>query len=186
MSSNARIAVVVLAAGQSRRFGASDKLLSHYNGKPLASHVAASLYGLPFTFGAVVARNRAVAGLFRSTRLKPLFPKKTTTQSESLRAGLKYAESRGASHVLLLLGDMPHVSRQHLKQMLGKISYHPVLSKSAKTTLPPTLIPRKLFRQLSQLHGDKGAGHLLRRYPNAKTQYLAINQARDVDRRDHK
>ncbi|WP_396996903.1 MULTISPECIES: nucleotidyltransferase family protein [Ochrobactrum] len=181
MRGAAKIAILVLAAGKSRRFGAGNKLLSRYNGKPLAAHVAASLQGLPFSFGVIVASDPSVAGLFRHTGLRPLFPKNSSTQSQSLRAGLQYVKRRGASHALLLLGDMPYVPRQHLRTMMAKAGPHPLMSHNGKSSLPPALIPQHLFGKLQHLHGDTGAGGILMRHPSTVRLPLDSRQAVDVD-----
>ncbi|MFD1198010.1 nucleotidyltransferase family protein [Brucella gallinifaecis] len=181
MSGTAKIAVIVLAAGQSRRFGARDKLLSHYSGKPLASHVAASLQGVPFAFGVVVARNPSVAGLFTKTRLRSLFPKSTSTQSQTLKAGLQYVKKRGASHALLVLGDMPNITHKHLKKIITKAGVHPVISYDQVYSLPPALIPRQLFGKLQNLRGDMGAGKILMKHPSIIRIKLDRDQAMDID-----
>lgn len=181
MSGTPKIAVIVLAAGKSRRFGAADKLLSFYNQKPLAAHLAASLCGLPYSFGVVVARNPSVARLFRQTRLQPLFPQNTSSQSHTLKAGLAYAEKRGASHILLVLGDMPNISRAHLKKIISKVSYQPRIFYNGSTVLPPALIPRALFGKLRQLHGDSGAGRILRSHYGTTKIPLSKKDSLDVD-----
>ena len=181
MSGAAKVAVIVLAAGKSRRYGAGNKLLSRYQGKPLSSHVAACLQGIPYSFGVVVARDPMVASLFRNTRLRPLFPKNANTQSETLKAGLSYVKRHGASHALLLLGDMPNVSRQHIKGMLAKVGAHPVISHNGKSCLPPALIPRHLFGKLQHLRGDTGAGKMLLRHPSLIRISLDVRQAVDID-----
>src|SRR5690606_18755490 len=48
-----RVAAVLLAAGQSTRFGAADKLHADLGGRPLVTHVAATLRQLGF--GALIA-----------------------------------------------------------------------------------------------------------------------------------
>lgn len=183
MSGAARLAVVVLAAGQSRRFGAANKLLAQIAGKPLARHVTTSLVGLPRAFGVVVTRNRNISGLFRSACFRIVVPEKAGTHSESLRAGLRYAERHGASHVLLLLADMPGIKSQYLKEMSKKIGIHPVISEHNKTTRPPALIPRSLYRRLLQLRGDRGAAAILRSRPDLIRLTINGAQARDVDLR---
>lgn len=184
MSGTAKIAVIVLAAGKSRRFGASDKLLSRYNGKPLSAHVAASLQGLPYSFGAVVVRNSCVAGLFKQTRLRPIFLPNPSTQSQTLKAGLRYAKKRGASHVLLLLGDMPNVPREHLKRLIARAGPHPLISQNGRTLLPPALIPRQFIEKLLNLRGDVGAGKALKRHPSTRAVPLSGEAALDVDLKD--
>lgn len=181
MSGTPKIAVIVLAAGKSRRFGAADKLLSFFNGKPLAAHVASSLRGLPYSFGIVVARNPSVAKLFRQTRLQHLYPQNTSSQSDTLKTGLAYAEKRGASHVLLVLGDMPNISRAHLKELISKVGYHPRISYNGLTVLPPALVPRCLFGRLRRLHGDNGAGKILRSHYGTAKISLSKRDSLDVD-----
>jgi len=183
MSGTAKVAVIILAAGHSRRFGAGDKLVSRYNGKPLAAHVAASLQGVPYSFGVVVARNPSVAGLFKQTRLRSLFLAKPSTQSISLKAGLKFVRRMGASHALLLLGDMPNVPREHLKRMIAKPSNHPLICQHGPVTLPPALIPGHLIGKLLHLHGDAGAGKVLRRHPSTMRLPLGGHAALDIDKR---
>ncbi|WP_435657094.1 nucleotidyltransferase family protein [Brucella pituitosa] len=181
MSRTPQIAIIVLAAGKSRRFGAADKLLSFHNGKPLAAHVASSLRGLPYSFGVVVARNPSVAKLFQQTRLQYLFPQNTSSQSDTLKAGLAFVEKRGASHVLLVLADMPNISRAHLKELTSRIGYQPRISNNGSNILPPALIPRSLFGKLRRLHGDSGAGKILRAHYGTIKVPLSKRDSLDID-----
>ncbi|MFS2327468.1 nucleotidyltransferase family protein [Brucella sp. H1_1004] len=181
MSGASKIAVIVLAAGQSRRFGSADKLLSFYNGKPLAAHVAASLRGLPYGFGVVVVRNPSVAKLFQQTRLQCLYLTKASSQSDTLKAGLAYVERHGASHILLLLGDMPNVSRKYLKDLISRVGYQPRISFNGSFISPPVFIPRALFGKLKALHGDAGAGKILRAHHSCKPIPLSISASLDID-----
>lgn len=181
MSGTRKVAVIVLAAGKSRRFGVRDKLLSNYRGKPLSAHVAASLLGLPYSFGVVVTSNPLVAGLFKQARFRPLFLKNSTGQSDSLKAGLRYVRKHGASHALVLLGDMPNVPRQHLKKMVATAGIHPLISKSGNTVLPPALIPLHLLPKLLHLRGDVGAGRILKCHPSTRFLPLDMNGALDID-----
>lgn len=176
-----RLAVVVLAAGQSRRFGARDKLMTPLAGRPMAAHAARALRGVPRHIGILVAKDRRLLGLypgFQLCRLAPANP----GQGLSLAAGIRAAQRAGASHALLVLADMPFVTTDDLRLVLRRSGTHPVMACGSRAPMPPALIPRRLFALLTHLRGDRGAGPILRRCPDLLLQSLAPAHLVDIDR----
>ncbi|MGV3651351.1 MAG: nucleotidyltransferase family protein [Devosia sp.] len=161
-------ALVVLAAGLSRRYGAGNKLLHPFRGKPLVAHVAELGAGLPvkariavcppdaqaleeiFTdLGFAIARNRDPAA----------------GQASSLACGISTAAGTGAKAAIVCLGDMPNVTAGHLGALLGALRNagggEISCSVADGVRMPPVAMKARRFGDFAALSGDKGGRELL-------------------------
>ncbi|MBR0552647.1 nucleotidyltransferase family protein [Stakelama marina] len=156
-------ALVLLAAGRSRRFGDQDKLSIDYLGRPLGLHVVVALEAVRFAtriavvsgtaldLGAhgfdVVANDDPAAGL-----------------SRSLRLGVEQAMQRDIEAVLVALADMPRVTAMHVWHMLDYAEGPDtvIASSDGRAPCPPALFGRTHFDALLSQTGDTGARDLIR------------------------
>ena len=107
-----------------------------------------------------------------STRLEDLFKSAgflTTPNAQpgagmasSLRLGIVAAGD--AQAVLILLADMPFVTRDHLEHLMA--TYNPEIGSVASSLKgvgqPPAIISRAYFDLLGELEGDEGARRIIR------------------------
>ncbi|WP_299328101.1 NTP transferase domain-containing protein [Parasphingopyxis sp.] len=107
-------AAIVLAAGQSRRFGAANKLLTIYRGKPLVHWAIESALAAPVgRVIVVISRDdrliHAALGRFRSDRLGVAVALHSgRTRRASLLRGLQ-ALRDAERESFVFLGDLPHI-----------------------------------------------------------------------------
>jgi len=162
------IAVVVLAAGSSRRFGPTDKLEQKLDGQPLAFHIADTLSQLDFRWRLAVCQSadgEVPEGLARRGFEIVINPDPDRGQASSLALGAKRAGALGAPALLVALADMPAVSAGHLRTLVEQFSTDPqriVASAGGRYRGPPAIFPAALFETLMELTGDGGARHLIR------------------------
>ncbi len=157
-------AALILAAGRSTRFGAANKLLADFEGRPMLDHVlriveAAGIASRFLVTGHEAATVRALAGEARVIEN----PDYRLGLSTSIRAGLAaLPDDIGATFIML--GDMPRVRPETLERLVAACADDPSLA-----FVPvfegrwgnPVLVRRALFPSLMQLHGDQGARKLL-------------------------
>jgi molybdenum cofactor cytidylyltransferase len=158
------VAAIILAAGESRRFG-SAKLLAPLDGRPLVQHVidaanASSCEPVVLVVGAGADELVAAARLGRATVVRN--PDYATGQSSSLRVGL--AAAGAADAAVILLADMPGVRPALVDALVARQRE----SLAAAVTCmwhgrrtPPTLLHRDLWPALRDLRGDVGAREVL-------------------------
>ena len=175
------IGALVLAAGQSRRFGTEDKLLAVRNGRPL---VAASLRltqrpGIAQRLA--VVSSPAVAALAVGLGVVPLKIDPGQGQSASLRAGLVRLRDLGTTRLLVLLGDMPFVTPRDIDRILARPSDRPACASLDGVPMPPAVFPGSWFDRIAALDGDRGAGSLLRDLDPADLLPLPAASLRDID-----
>lgn len=153
---------VVLAAGRSVRMGA-NKLLADLGGKPVLAHVLEALKaaGLP----AIVVTGNAEAEIavmadrfgFQSTHAA----RYAEGLSQSLAAGIA-AVPEDWSAALVLLGDMPGVSAEHIAGLAAAADANriavPVHNGKRGN---PVAWGRRYFARLRSLEGDVGGKALL-------------------------
>ncbi|WP_162419753.1 nucleotidyltransferase family protein [Microvirga brassicacearum] len=163
--------VVVLAAGLSRRYGASNKLLASFGGKPLAMHIAQTLADLPFS-------RRIAVCAEDDLRLADLFIERgfeiarnanpERGQASSLSIGVRTAARTGPEAIVICLADMPFVPASVVKslvRMIGKADAAGIVATAgvhACVAGPPAIFARAHFQSLMSLEGDMGARALLR------------------------
>ncbi len=180
-------ALVMLAAGQSSRFEAGDKLLAGYRGQPLLAHAAGLLSDQP------VAHRLAVVGPADTARSRELQsrgwslavnPDAMAGQGTSLARAIEVlGEADGVDAALIMLADMPDVPEQHLLELRQALlaGVQAVMSCVNGTPCPPALFHRSIFPQLRQLTGDRGARGLFQQLSQTRTVTLAPRLGRDID-----
>lgn len=174
---------VILAAGQSRRFGPRDKLAARRPGQgAIVLRPARALAGLGLARRMAVTRSPYLPRELRGAGVALLPLGGRPSQAASLRHAIRAAQKGGASHLLILLGDTPGLSRADLKPFLTRPGTHPAMALHAGRLGPPALIPRRLFGRLLRLHGDRGAGAILRRCPDLRRHRLEAGVLHDIDR----
>lgn len=148
---------LILAAGRSTRFGAADKLLAGFNGKPLCGHIADAMDTINLDDKIAVVSNDAVGEIFKGYRLI----KSEGLQSDSLKRGIKAAKKLGAERVLIALADMPFVTTEVLQGLL-EYSHSDIcaLTDGCKKSVP-AVFGTSTFETLLNLTGDHGAKSLL-------------------------
>ena len=154
------VALILLAAGEARRFG-GDKLMAELNGKPLAAHAVAALAPIGFRRRiAVVSRTGfdfAASGYQVVRNERP-----EDGLSGSLRLGLSAAGECTA--VLIALADMPRVRSSLVERLLQATDGREavVAATDGRRPSPPAVIGAAHFAVLRSLTGDSGARDLLR------------------------
>jgi molybdenum cofactor cytidylyltransferase len=159
-----RVALVLLAAGLSHRFGTEDKLAAPFRGRPLAHHAADTLAGIAFAerFVVVGAGPSVLAGRGFTLIANPV---PEVGQSRSVALGVEAARAAGARAVLIALADMPLVTIGHIRRLLMRYedAHSIVASGDGARRAPPALFGRAHFDALCDLEGDGGARALLAR-----------------------
>ncbi|MEO0487268.1 MAG: nucleotidyltransferase family protein [Pseudomonadota bacterium] len=172
---------ILLAAGHSRRFGAADKLLAPYRGKPLVVHAAEALtHAKVDELVAVVASPdvRACVRHFECVQVTST----DHTQSESLRAGLLRAQALGVTQVVIVLGDMPLVTPQLINRVV-EVAANTGISAAfdGQRPMPPACFPQQSFEALKSAEGDRGASSILRALPREQLVDVGPDILADVD-----
>ncbi len=159
-----RVAALILAAGESRRYGA-PKLLAPLEGKPLLQHVLDAAVGSNLATVVLVV-GHAADEVLRAVRLgrarAVLNEAYATGQASSLQAGLRAVAEADA--VVVLLGDQPRVTPALLDALVERQRSScaaAVVSSWRGRRSPPTLLHRDLVPALALLSGDVGAREVL-------------------------
>jgi molybdenum cofactor cytidylyltransferase len=170
------VAIVILAAGASTRFG-SPKQLALIDGKPMVRRAvdAARAAGAAQVIVVLGAAAEDIA---------PLLLDVTVVVNERWRDGLSSSVAKGIEaaesmeHALLLLADQVRIDAEDLRRLIDARDESMVVAASyAGLARVPAIFPRAHFAELKSLRGDSGARALLR---NARRVPMP-NAAFDVD-----
>ncbi len=177
-----RLAILLLAAGRSERFGPEDKLLAQLDGRPLINHAANAARAVDATIRIAVVSNPALHPHIDGFDI--VVPDTDApSQSDSLRAGLSKALEQEPDKILVLLGDMPGVTPDLLHVIIQKATSDlPAAATDGTNPMPPACFPRSAVDQLLALSGDRGARALLRDLPASQLVQAAPQMLRDIDR----
>ena len=161
------VAGIVLAAGQSRRMGNSNKLLMEIGGVPLVRRTVAALRAAQVSEVIVVTGHMqhevqtALAGLDVTFVHNPDY---TDGLSTSLKAGIK-ALGPEVDAALIGLGDMPAIKTGHFNQLIS--GFDPAAGRAIGVPVHtgkrgnPVLWARRFFEDMQGVSGDTGAKALI-------------------------
>lgn len=184
------IVVILLAAGRSRRFGDSDKLLASLDGAPLVTRAAAAIDALK------PGRRIAVCGSEDGEPARLLSamgfdivvnPAPERGLSTSIEIGIAAAEFGTARAALVCLADMPFVTTTHLRAMLRSFDQDaaPIVGSCRNgVALPPALFSRSSYQRLKSIRGDHGAKELLAGAPlvsASETELADVDRPEDLE-----
>ncbi len=162
-------AILLLAAGASRRMRGADKLLMKVDDQALLARMAERALAtghpvfvtLPHGGG---PRKAALTGL-NVTPVAVANPERG--MSASIRAGIE-ALPPGTPAALIMLADMPEITTDDLDALLAasaRAGHRKIIRAAGEDGTPgnPVLFPARLFPALKALQGDQGARALVKR-----------------------
>ncbi|WP_329743323.1 nucleotidyltransferase family protein [Dyella sp. A6] len=179
-------AIVLLAAGEGRRFGGA-KQLADFDGEPMVRRVARDLLALDCPLVAVIgARAERVAPVLQDLPL--VIIRNDNWQNglgSSIACGVRHVGQAHAhaSGVLLCLADQPMVGGDHLRRMLARHRDVPdclLVTCHEDVSGPPVLFPRDCMPELADLDGPVGARTLIQREA-ARVERFHLAEHPDVD-----
>ena len=160
------LAVAILAAGRSARFGVEDKLTAEFRGMPLGLHPAHALLGLDFAHRWVIVRthDHPCASGWRSAGFDLVVNADADAgMGASLRIAAERAEQAGANGLMICLADMPLVSTEHFQALIRTWNLHGgiVASQDGALISPPAIFAHEHYPSVAGLTGDRGGKMLL-------------------------
>ena len=166
-----RVAAIVLAAGQSRRMGARNKLLAELEGRPMVRRVVEAALGTGAAPVIVVTGHEAEAVTAALSGLEVRRVHNTDYAaglSTSLHRGLA-ALPEDAEGALVCLGDMPRIGPAVLERLIA--AFNPLEGRAVCVPVwrgkrgNPVLFASRFAAEIQEIAGDVGARHLLGEYP---------------------
>ena len=181
-----RLAVLIMAAGESRRFG-SCKLLADIDGKPMLQH---SIELAQSTNAALI---RVVTGRWhqeiKQAQTSGVIDGIGLIYNSDWQQGLGTSIATGVSQiaslcdeVLVLLADQVSISGEDIERLRLRDDKNQIACASYSQTLgPPAIFPAQFFPELEKLSGDTGAKALLAEQTAIDCQVDIPNAAFDID-----
>jgi molybdenum cofactor cytidylyltransferase len=157
--------LALLAAGQSRRFGDSDKLSALLGDKMLGLHAAETGAAMSFSHKLVIASpEHDCAGQWSNLGYRVITNEQAALgQATSVRLAAAHAIEAGASALCIMLADMPFVTRDHIDRLIATFEQSGGTVASARNgqAMPPAIFSVDAMESLLALEGDSGARTLL-------------------------
>jgi molybdenum cofactor cytidylyltransferase len=164
--------IIVLAAGQSTRFGGNQhKLMQPWLGATLLEN--SLLQAVASHLPVVVVTTEALASLARKhVAARDVVVVPAMNETSHLRLGVGFSIAAGVSASpnapgwLMLPADMPLIQVQTLQRVARRLSEHPVVFAQYQGRRGhPVGFSAELYSELIALTGDEGAKRLVLRYP---------------------
>ena len=176
------VAIVLLAAGNARRFG-SDKLMAEFEGAPLGARVAHELAGVAAAAHFAVCQPDAlIAAHYQRLGFDIVEnPNPGIGLSGSLHLAVEAALRTDAQALLIALADMPFVQAAHVETLIAACTDNVVASFDGHQPMPPAIFPRSHWPDLLATAGDAGARHIL---ASAETLTAPAGTLCDIDTPD--
>ena len=162
-----KVAALVLAAGRSTRFGASNKLLADLDGEAVVRRTVRAVLASQVASVIVVTGHMASEVRAALDGLKVTFvdsPNYQNGLSASLKSGLA-ALPRGIDGVLVALGDMPGIASSDINRLIA--GFAPKEGRSIMVPVAggkrgnPVLFAASLVPEMAEVEGDAGAKHVI-------------------------
>lgn len=161
--------VLILAAGASRRFGAGNKLLAPFRGRPVLAHAIRAARAAGPVIVVTGHDAEAVAALAREEGAAVVHhPGHSSGMGGSLAAGMR-AVPAGATGAFVLPGDMPLVPAAAFAALVAAGAGEGDLARPVADGRPghPVWIGARFRAGVEALSGDRGAAGLLAAHPEA-------------------
>jgi molybdenum cofactor cytidylyltransferase len=179
------VAGIILAAGESRRFGRPKQLLD-WHGQPFVRAIAQTALAAKLTPILVVTGSDAaqIEAVVKDLPVKILHNREWQSgQSSSIRAGLRAVPKKNGA-VIFLLADQPQVTPQLLRAMVERHAANlpaiiaPTVGEQRAT---PVLFDRTTFPDLQALTGDMGGRAIFAKFSLTYLAWHDENLLLDVD-----
>jgi len=163
-----RLAALVLAAGESKRFGEENKLLFEVSGKALLRIVVDALVELEWSELMVVLGHEAeaVEKILAGSGARCLRnPRYREGMGSTLGFGIRNLDTRAIDGVLVSLGDLPRLKNRHVTAVIEAFEScggdRVVIPTFQGRRGHPVCFPLRMVGELSKLSGDRGARKLI-------------------------
>lgn len=185
MDAEKKVAGVILAAGDSSRFG-KNKLLLDWHGIPLIRHIAEQAIHSKFAEVLLVAGHQAelVYKAVKDLSLKHVENRLWQNgQSSSIIAAMAQI-GKEIDGVCFLLGDQPFISSTLIDELIKAFQ-----KSNADILIPyfgnqrsnPLIFSRTTFHSLSQLKGDEGGRQIIGQFNTEKFQWQDSRILKEID-----
>lgn len=179
-----KTAILILAAGASSRMGRVKQLLPYQHTHLLGWTIEQALNTSTKVFCVLGANATAIEKEIPTEKITLLYnPDFNNGLSTSIVTGVTYLYTKEFHNVLILLADQPHISSAYLNQMIQTGEENPqhiIASNYGHKAGVPALFPKKYYRNLLTLTGDKGAKLFLEQHASNIITMPEINLI-DID-----
>jgi len=185
VSGRAHIAAIILAAGQSRRMGALNKMTVDVHGKSMVRHVADAVAVSKVNNAVVVTGSNpdeieaVLKGVDCDFAHNADFEEGLST---SLRTGIQ-SLGEDVGRAIILLGDMPFVESAMIDNLIAASDENPgkiIIATHEGKRGNPVLWPRRFFEELTHIQGDTGARHIIETHRDLVIE-VELGEAASVD-----
>lgn len=188
--SRVRVGILVLAAGEARRFG-SPKLLAPFDGVALIRHALVAALGASSNVMVVTgATQRLIEAQISGLPVSCVYNAEWADgMGSSIACGVKALAGFETPQdaVIVALADQPRIRSADFMQLIEAHERRPdriVAARYADVLGPPVLFPRRYFAELGDLRGPRGARVLIERHSGQIESISVPAAAIDVDTTD--
>lgn len=163
-----RIGCVLMAAGNSARFG-ENKLLAEYRGKTLLHRALEAIPVHELHRVVVVTQYDAVENIAREFGLE-------TVRNNAPELGISHtiqlgtaALAKDCDGILYQVADQPLLQQATVKRILTAFCARPdriVVPVAGDRRGNPCIFPAEFFPQLAALEGDRGGSQIIKKHPD--------------------
>ena len=186
----AKTAILILAAGESKRMGEPKQLLP-YNNSTLLLHSIEQANAIKYTDVFVVI-GAHFSEIFQSIRGQ----KATILKNNNWEDGMGSSLSKGIDlikkkdkydRVLVTLSDLPLVNTEHYEQLIelsDTTGKRIVLTNYEEISGVPAIFDKSLFNELTILSDDEGAKPIVKKYKKEVVKMNSTTPFFDVDTKE--